>query len=308
MGTRAFAITVALLATVSAQQAMAQEASWMDSLRTNPCRARTATGSPFAICFDPGNRLYVDLSASNLRTGPAVGLGFGLAIRHRVETDDPDVNWRLEHFIGRATLTGDQLAGVLYSGRFLRHAVDGHVLLPTSRPRKLYVPFDIGMEAEVGRIDRGADADDFEMGVIHAAILFEFVRSSGFRRRIAIGPVVRWDMAVAADASTIDRHVVTPFSTGLLDCYLESRRGLTRTHLRVLAGTAWSTTGQWHTQVDAQASLERVVVAINDRPLSLFTRVGYTYDPTATGDGDNVQQWRATLGARLAWSWKDRSR
>ena len=298
MGTRALSITAAALALMTSVPALAQ------STDAHPCRGRTASGSTFVTCFDPGNQLFAQV------TNESVGLG--IDARHTVETDDPDVSWRLQHAIAHVELTDAHIAGALYSGRFLRHSQDGYLLLPTSPPRKVFVPFDIGMEAEAGRIDRGHDETRYTLGAVRAAILVEFTRSDDFRRRLAIGPVVRWDMSLAADAaadvSAIEEHRVTPFTTGLLDGYWESRDGLTRAQLRVQAGVVWSNVRQWETEVDAEVALERVLIAINDRPLSLFARGGYAHYPemNAAATGRQIG-WRATVGARLAWSWVDRS-
>lgn len=264
------------------------------------CTAVSAKGLPFATCFDPGNRVYAS-AASN-------GLGFGVDVRHRIDTDDPDVSWRLEHaFVSLVGTTGE-LAGALYAGRFVRHARDGHVLLPIGPPRKIFVPFDIGAEVEVGRVRRRLADDRFHVSAVRAAVLLELGRSADFRRRFAVGPVTRWDIVVPDQLSSVDEHRVTPFSAGLLDIYLESKNGLTTASFRIEAGGMWSGENGWRGYLDAEAGLERVLIAINDQPLSLYASAAHKRGAVVpvSDVGDQSGAWQVAAGARLALSWAKR--
>ncbi|MEM9491574.1 MAG: hypothetical protein AAGC55_20685, partial [Myxococcota bacterium] len=111
------------------------------------CTARTDAGAPFAVCFDPGNRLFVSATTD--------GYGGGIFLRHALRSiDEPDLIWKLDHRFLDARVSGlsDRYTGAVYAGHFLRHARDGHIVLPLGTPKKIFLPFDIGASAQVGRV------------------------------------------------------------------------------------------------------------------------------------------------------------
>ena len=56
------------------------------------CTGRTSLNKPFAVCFDVGNRLYLDAGSA--------GFGAGLHLRHAIGfSDEPDLTWKLDHQI-----------------------------------------------------------------------------------------------------------------------------------------------------------------------------------------------------------------
>ena len=247
------ALVLFLLATATATSAQAEK-----------CKGKTASGSPFAICFDSGNRLFL--------SGGSDGVGAGLHLRHAIEFDDePDLRWKLEHRIlsGSAGGLDDRYQAVVYSGRFLRHARDGHIVLPLGVPRKVFAPFDIGAEAEVGRIrQRRLDAPA-ELGVVRVAGLIDLTRSENFRRRLAIGIAANWDMKIDTGGRKVVENQVSPLSQATAGGYLESANGLSTAEMQVSGGRTWSSENGWRWTAQARVSLERVVLAFNDKPLSL---------------------------------------
>ncbi len=278
MGTTAPALLIAAVALASPAHA-------------DPCTGVTASGGRFATCFDLGNRLSV--------TAGTDGVGASVKLRHLVRFDDePDLVWKLEHTIADATYGGwqNQLDGALYRGRFLRHARDGHIVLPFGIPRKVFLPFDIGADAEVGTLrwrPLAPAEEQLQVGVVQIAGLMDFARTRSFGRRFAIGPVVRWDIDVDRSMGRIGKvseHTVVPFSTALLDIHFESKDGLYNGGIRAEAGTAWHTRGGWQAEAKAEATLERIVIAINDRPIALVAGLGY-----ATTNDEAV----ARIGARV---------
>jgi len=235
------------------------------------CTGVTASGGRFATCFDPGNRLFLRVSTD--------GFGAVLQLRHIIHFDDePDLVWKMEHTLAEATYLGlwQRYSARLYGGRYLRHARDGHIILPFSTARKVFLPFDVGAEAEVGTLSQQFGDDTARLGVVRTAALIDIGRSESFSHHLALGAVARWDVDVADD-TMIDlvEHHVAPFSTAVADAYAESANGLTLASLRVEGGSAWSSETGWGPQVVAGARLERVVIALNDRPLSLFGGVRY---------------------------------
>jgi hypothetical protein len=237
------------------------------------CTGTSAAG-PFARCFDPGNRLSV--------TAGSDGFGGALAVRHVIHFDDePDLVWRLEHVLFDATHAGfeDRFAAAVYRGHFIRHARDGHIVLPLGVPKKVFLPFDVGAFAEVGTVT-WRDEPTTRIGMIKTAGLVDFARSRTFRRRFAFGPVARWDVDVMREPRSVAEHFVAPFSAAMANIHVESANGRLVGDVRGEAGFVWSSASGWQTEARAEASLERIVLAINDRPISLFAGVRYETERT----------------------------
>jgi hypothetical protein len=257
--------------------------------RADPrCTGTTATGGRFAACFDPGNRLFVHATTA--------GTGGGIVLRHALRFDDePDLVWKLEHRVlvahVRTSGPANHLEAVAYAGRYLRHARDGHVVIPFSVGRKLFLPFDVGADAEAGRISALAGDARLEVGVVRTAALIDLSRSESFRRRLCVGALIRWDVQMDREPLAIAEHVVAPLSAGVIDAHAESKNGLTAADLRFEGGKAWSSAGGWRTDLWAELSLERILVAINDRPLSVILGARYR---TVT------EELRAQIGVRFA--------
>jgi hypothetical protein len=237
---------------------------------------------PFPVCFDPGNRLHLDATTD--------GLGGAILLRHVVLVDDPDVSWRLEHRIASVRVMGSEIRGAAYAGRYVRHSSDGHLVLPFGRPRKIFLPFDIGGEAEVGRVS-GSITGALHVGAVRTAALIELSRASHFRRRIAVGAVARWDLVLDTDSRSAREHAVAPFSLAAIDLRAESESGLTLGGVRAEAGGVWSASSGWRRRLAAEAELERVLLAVQDRPVSIF--VSGEYEP-------HEKELSGLVGVRLA--------
>lgn len=254
--------------------------------RAEPCTGVTGSGGRFATCFDPGNRLSV--------TAGSDGFGGALALRHVIRfEDEPDLVWKLAHVIADVRHAGfeDRFTGVVYQGRFLRHARDGHLLLPLGRtPKKIFLPFDVGGLAEAGRVTWQADTTLVRVGVVKVAPLVDLARTRSFRRRLAFGPVARWDAELDREQRLVARHHVAPFTAGLVELAVETANGRTIAQLAIEGGAVWQSGQGWQRSAQAQASLERVVLAVNDRPIALT--LGARYE-TAT------EEATAQVGARV---------
>lgn len=264
MGTAALALVTAALAV----------AAPAGSARAD-CTGVTKAGGRFATCFDLGNRVSL--------TAGSDGFGGAIAVRHVVHFDDePDLVWKMEHVVGEATHAGweDRFAGVVYRGRFVRHARDGHLVLPLGAPKKIFLPFDIGALAEVGALRWRAEDATAVLGVIKTAALVDFARSRNFRRRLALGPAARWDIELERSPIAVVRHAVAPFTTGLANLRMESQTGRLVGELTIEAGTVWRPDTGWRPSATASASLERILLAINDRPIALI--LGARYDSTTS--------------------------
>ena len=68
----------------------------------------------------------------------------------------------------------------------------------------------------------------------------------------------------------------TAIEEKLLELHFESDDGLWVWDVHGDAGTAWhSETKAWQTQVQGETSLERIVLAINDRPIAMYALAHY---------------------------------
>jgi hypothetical protein len=244
----------------------------------------TKKGARFPVCFDLGNRLSV--------TAGSDGFGGAIALRQIIHfDDDADLVWKLEHQIGETAHAGGEvgLTALLYRGRYLRHTRDGHLVIPLGTPKKVFLPFDIGGLVESGRVTRRLDGT-YELGIVKTAALVDLWRSRDFRRRLAIGPLARWDVTVTARPIILGHHAISPFSAAIANFHMESGNGLTVADLSVEAGTAWTTDAGWRPDARAEASLERVIMAVNDRPIALMLNAKYA---SATDEAI------ASIGARV---------
>jgi hypothetical protein len=242
------------------------------------------------VCFDPGHRLYLSVGTD--------GFGLGIQLRHEVKTDDPGVTWRTEHGVLRVTSTDERFRGAVYEGRFLRHSREGNLLFPGNPPRRLPVPFDVGLELAAGRVDGRRSEAEVRLNAVRGALLVDFSRSDTFRRRAAVGAVTRWDLRVDRERRTITEQAVAPFTVGHVGLYVESASGLTLAGLSGEAG--YATLGRkagWRSVLHVDLTLERVLLAFNDLPLSLYV-LGRFEEPGGGLRGEIGLRFSLLAGAR----------
>lgn len=251
---------------------------------------REQNGQNYAVCFDPGNRWmigggwggrYAFGSPGSGMAGQNSGdveylreLDGAIYLRHTLEK--PNYLWRFEHQFADTRWRPGYFETAFYRGRIIRHSEDGKMVVHFGRPRTIKLPFDIGIEAETGtlQIDQsaatGGGLAPYDIGVIRMAILFDFARSKTVRRRFAAGLVTDWNLRYDRDNKNVSDHQIAPMSLFLLDGYLESFSGLTLAGARIEGGYAWSSqAAEWQAKILARANIERVLIAINDKPLSL---------------------------------------
>lgn len=270
----------------------------------DPCVATDARGRTFRVCFDPGNGL--DLSAGGAWgqeepvLGGAADLRAGLRWRRDLRSRSGELEWLRDMAFGEARALLDSgeaepraARALLWCGVFVRHRASPFLLIPGPRPLRLPFPFDVGILAEVG----GAAWErprprDVELVPIRAALLLD-LGGHGVLRRLAFGPEVAWTVHASREEET--SHGIVPFTAGAVDARLESRDGLSSLGLAVRGGSALSVPGGAEAFVDATLAVERVVVAVNDRPLALFAEG--TWRGGASGRGAEVAVGlRAGLG------------
>jgi hypothetical protein len=88
----------------------------------------------------------------------------------------------------------------------------------------------------------------------------------------------------------VTEHFVAPFSAAMANLHFESSTGRLVGDLNAEAGMVWSNLNGWRPAARAEASLERIMLAVNDRPISLV--LGVRYDSEAA-------ETIARVGARI---------
>ncbi|MBL8957476.1 MAG: hypothetical protein JNK82_42275 [Myxococcaceae bacterium] len=233
---------------------------------------------PFETTFDPGRGL--ELRAGGSALGLAPGADFGLSLRLRGDRDSRSkagTSWLHAHRLvmadARAGPGQRQLSLAAYEGIARRHVDDGSLLLPTSPPLRLPFPLDLGLYARIARYERRVeDGLGWSLETARVAMLFDPLRSGSGRFHLGFGPslahVLRHDGAVL-------HNELTPLTALQLFVSLESDDGLWVFRSAGQAGftfdpAALQTGGTFRAR--GEVTLERVLLAVNDHPVSLQLR------------------------------------
>ena len=274
---------------------------WLGAaVAAEPCVA-FKDDSPYRTCFDPGERIEVSVGPS-FGNQPVAGTLTG-AIRlrkNRRSHHDPGLLWNRDHTILEAHLELPQMSfdkpqieATAYQGVFIRRYEEGALVVPVgSNPLRIPFPFDVGIEAEVGRFfyDR-ADPDHARLGVLRAAPVLDAARRIPGAYRFAFGPELSY--ALGLQRSGAPRHSITPFSGGVVDLRFETDDGLWVGTIRGRVAYELEVKGPGRLAWSAGADLERVLFAIDDRPLAPYVHF------EASGDGSPIRLV-GQVGLRLA--------
>lgn len=233
--------------------AQAAHADELDTWTTND------SGQTFRTGFDLGSRVVLGTFYDG-----DWSVDGGMLIRER---DDEGVQWKLDHALvsGRVGTSG-AVDAVLYRGHFLRWSKDGALLIPTSPPTRLVLPFSLGFDVVVGHVRH--DESGTQVGVA-ADLLFDFWRSYDFGSVLTLRTGVAYDLAI--DPASRLTHVITPFSRVGLDFVhtWDSGREVFELHASLSHREHVTSDERWATDAEAALAYELVVIAINDAPVSL---------------------------------------
>jgi hypothetical protein len=244
-----------------------------------PCIRTDARGRTFVVCFDPGNRLELTaggvLGGREPVRGGASEVGAAMRWRRDAVTRSGSVEWVRDMTLGEARArftsgdTDPRAAAVLaWRGTFVRHRASPFVLVPGPRPFRVPFPFDVGLLAEFGGAAWDASRRrELDVIPVRSALLFDLAARARLRR-LAFGPEVSWAVHVAKGAQPV--HRVVPFSGGVVDALAESADGLLAARLTLRGGSSLSVPGGAETYLEASAGIERVVLAVNDRPVAIY--------------------------------------
>ncbi|MFT3764886.1 MAG: hypothetical protein QM820_05115 [Minicystis sp.] len=194
----------------------------------------------------------------------------------------------------------------LYGVSLHRHDGSPSLVLPTSPPVGIPFPFDVGFDADAGRVaitavGKTAEAPVIHVGVVRAALLLDPWRSGVTGRLFTIGVGARYDLDVEGNptlAAPRVVHRVAPMTAGSLRFRMESHDGLSVADARAEVSPHWSSLGTWAFSARASVHLERTLIAVQDQPIAAVFEGGYRFDPAARV-AEPTSDFRVSLGLAL---------
>jgi hypothetical protein len=287
-------------------------------------------GHPFRVRFDPASRLSLGVAGAAARSpegrvAPTLEINAGLSYRFQRDfyKGPARVVWQVDQrfFSGwvaplvRPFRTAPALDAALYMIAAHRHDQSPRIVLPVSPPLSVPFPFDVGMEAEAGRVwiprflpptTSGSASPPFlRVGVVRASAFLDPWRSDKPGRSLEIGVGVRYDMDLhAGPKGTLDAprvvHRVAPGTAGSLRFRYQTDDGLLVLDLRGEVVPHWTSEGRWVVGALASAHVERTLLAVNDQPITLVFEGGYRRVPPALQEAA-LNDMRLSLGLVFAW-------
>lgn len=261
------------------------------------CMARDEDGRFFPVCFDPGNSLVLG-AGMLMRDGRAVPtLQAGLFLRTERTSRTKGMLWFNSH---RVLITEASPGAVrqgftttLYEATYRRHLEEGFISIPTSRPLRIPFPFDITLAVRAGHVERRVwEGPGLTVETGRAALLLDPVRSATGRVWLGLGPMA--NHAFRRMPGGVLEQEGSPFTSALLDTGFETADGWWTVRATALGG--WLTTFEQerHFRARADASIERLMIAVNDQPLWLQLYGTYALEDAGLG---RRTEW--TTGVRV---------
>jgi hypothetical protein len=261
------------------------------------CSGVDEAGKRFPTCFDPGNALLLG-TGLRVRDGQVEPtLQAGILLRTEKTSRSKGLLWFNTHRIlvaeGTPSLARRGITATLYEGTFRRHLEEGFISIPTGKPLRIPFPFDITLAARAGHLERRVwEGPGLTLETGRVALLLDPIRSATGRLWLGLGPVAVHSLRRMPDGEM--EQELSPFTTGLLDTGYETENGWWTVRGTALAGWITSFEGERRFRVRADASLERLMIALNDQPLWIQLYGTYTYK-----DAGMARQTEWTVGARL---------
>lgn len=281
----------------------------------------TARARRYRVAFDPASHVSLGVAAAAARgpkgspaAAPEIDAGVAYRTVRASGAGRERVTWQVEHRIASGWVR--PLAGPspgvpafdagLYRATILRHDASPSLVLPTSPPVGIPFPFDVGFDAEAGRVavsavSKSSRAPVIHVGVARAALLLDPWRSGVPGRIFTFGLGARYDLDVEGGptlASPRAVHRVAPMTEGSLRFRVESRDGLSVADVRGEVAPHWSSLGAWALLGRAVVRLERTLAAVNDQPIAAVLEGGYRFDPKVS-TAPAASDFRVSLGLAL---------
>ncbi|MBN1948031.1 MAG: hypothetical protein JW797_20350 [Bradymonadales bacterium] len=271
------------------------------------------------VIFDPASRIHVGVGYGVISGGQdledewEVSYGIGYRSLVYLKGGESDLSWQLDHrimtgwFGGSGSISGSPaLVTTAYRGTYLHHLIDGHLVFPGTPPMRLYFPFDVGADVEVGRLQilhdfgqpASASPNALRLGVLRASLLLDPWRSARPGNSLELGVGLSYDLDIGQTRQSEDYrviHHVAPMTLGSVRFRTQDASGLTVLELDADAEYAWSSEDRWDWRFSAQADLQRTILSINDQPLVATARLSAEYGPLPL-ETEPMLQISAVLG------------
>jgi hypothetical protein len=283
----------------------------------------SVSGHRYRVRFDPASRLTVSGAATVLHDGEGgalvafeAGFWFGYRKIYTYGTGEGRVIWQTDHQFTSGTVRPfvrpadgvPSLDATLYRGTLLRHSESPSIVLPFSPPKTVGFPFDVGLDAELGRVTipvtpvvlPGFDkkAPWVHVGVVRTSFTLDPWRTGQPGRSLALGVGVRYDVDIYP-APTLGKprfvHRIAPLTSGSARFRYQTDDGLLALDVFGEAAPHWTSENQWAFLANGYVRLDRTLIAINDRPIAAFAEVGYRYLPEGAG-APALHDLHGTLG------------
>jgi len=258
----------------------------------DPCLVIDEAGRSFPTCFDPGNRVEVAAGVRAARQdhqagGQALLLSAAWRWRSDLAGQAGAIEWRRDQALldaGASLRHGavEEARALAWRGTLVRRLAEPFILLPGPRPVRLPFPFDVGVSVQAGglRWERARERE-VDLTVLRSTLLLDLARHLGPVRRAAFGPELSYDLWLSRGDRPV--HLLVPFTAAALEVALESADGLWLGGLSARSGAAVRVPGGLAGFASGTLSLERVLVAVNDRPVSLGLEVRGEHGATGRG-------------------------
>ena len=289
----ALGLTALLLALPPAPQ----EAVMPAAPQVDLCHPEDDSGEPFTTCFDPGNALLLG-TGLQVRGGVALPtLQAGILLRTERTSRSKGLLWFNTHRILVTEATPGNarrsLTTTVYEGTYRRHLEEGFILVPTAKPLRIPFPFDVTVAMRAGHLERRVwEGPGFTFETGRAALLFDPLRSESGRLWLGFGPSASHSLRRMPDG-TLEQEI-SPFTSAVVDTGFETVDGWWTVRASGLAGWINTFAGERRFRARADASLERILFAVNGQPLWLQLYGNYAYK-----DAGLAKQTEWTTGARL---------
>jgi hypothetical protein len=266
------------------------------------CTRMDEAGEPFPICFDPGNGLLAGVGALVRDGGTTPEFHAGILLRTTRTSRSKGTPWLNTHRLlatrARSGTAHKGLTVTLYEGHLRRHLEEGFILVPTARPVRLPFPFDLTLAMRLGHYERRVwEGPGWTLETGRAALLLDPVRAPTARVWLGLGPAASHSLRSSREGRV---HELSPFTTLLLDAGYETQDGGWVARVTALAGWTVGLDGGMRFRTREEASLERLLLAVNDQPVWLRLSGAHAHADAGVARGD---EWSASLGLTLrTWS------
>ncbi|WP_323379177.1 hypothetical protein [Pyxidicoccus xibeiensis] len=261
---------------------------------TSECIRLDSHGEPFPVCFDPGDGL---LLATGLRVRDGEGaqsVRAGILIRTGRTSRSKGTPWFNSHrLLGVEAWGGPQrgLAFTAYDGLLRRHLEEGFILVPTARPLRIPFPFDVTLALRAGHLERRVwEGPGWTLETGRVGLLVDPLRSETGRVWLAVGPVASHTLRRSREEAG---HMLSPFTSLLLDTGVESSDGLWALRASGLAGWSLGFEGGTHFRARAEVGAERVLLAVAEQPVVLQLSGTYVHADAGLA---RRSEWTASAG------------